>query len=116
MNRGRFQAQGTVNGKGKGKRLDKSQAWGQTFDYNRCCGIRDIQRLKNKLSKSQLEQRKDVFAKAEDEVNRCSHNGGVMASDYIPKSFVVRGTRSERVDIEVWQGTAFLSNECEGKL
>ncbi|NGZ69117.1 hypothetical protein G6Z92_19660 [Vibrio aestuarianus subsp. cardii] len=116
MNSGRFQAQGTMSGRGKGAKLEESQAWDQASDYNFCCGIRDIRRLKGKLNKSQLKLREDAFAKAEDEVIRCSKHGGVMASDYAPKSFVVRGTRSERVDIEVRRGVAFLPNKCGAKV
>lgn len=101
-----------MSGRGKGAKLEKSQAWDQVFDYNSCCGIQDIQRLKSKLNKPQLKLREEAFAKAENEVIRCSKYGGVMASDYAPKSFVVRGTRSERVDIEVRRGVAFLPNKC----
>ncbi|EJE3289628.1 hypothetical protein M4F77_004708, partial [Vibrio alginolyticus] len=112
LNRGRFQAQGTETGRGKGTKLEESQAWNQASDYNCCCGLRDINLLKEKLTSSQLKIRLDAFNKAEEEVKRCSSNGGVMASDYAPKSFVVRGTRSERVDIEVRHGIAFLPNKC----
>ncbi|EHR7861353.1 hypothetical protein HJ171_24025 [Vibrio parahaemolyticus] len=113
MNNGRFQAQGTIDGNGKGKKLEKSIDWAQSNDYHSCCGLRDLKNLQSQLSRKQLAIRKRAFEKAEDEVVRCSRNGGVLASDYLPKSFQVWGTKSERVDIEVRRGRAFLPKKCK---
>lgn len=113
MNNGRFQAQGTISGSGKGKKLEQSIDWAQESDYYYYCGLRDLNTLQSRLTPKQLALRKSAFEKAKNEVIRCSQNGGVLASDYHPKSFSVWGTKSERVDIEVRRGRAFLPQEFD---
>lgn len=107
-NHGRFQAQGTQSGNGKGAKLERSVKWDQENDYYKNCGLTDLNNLKSKLTDKQLKLRADAFEKAKDEVIRCAKNGGVYSSDYAPKSILVWGTKCERVDIEVNRGRAFL--------
>lgn len=96
-NRGRIQAQGEA--------LEKSESWSTNQPFNKISGSTLLTSLKSKLNKHDLNLRKNEFDKAQNYINNAPKATGVSAQ--ISKTFRVKDTRSERVDIEVRRGTAF---------
>ncbi len=95
-NSGRFQAQGL--------KLEKSEKWNQDTPISLKDGLQLIGSLKKQLSKNELLIRKDAFIKCENYITQANKNGG--ASSVIIKSF--QCTHSERVDLEINYGQAFI--------
>lgn len=99
--RGRFQAQGGG--------IEESEAWAQEKPLTVSSALGLIKALIEKLKPRDYERRKKQFEKAEDIVKEAGKNGGVFAR--FSRSFKVRGSKDERVDIEVLGGQAFIADE-----
>ncbi|WP_312933470.1 RHS repeat-associated core domain-containing protein [Pseudomonas sp.] len=96
--RGRIQAQGT--------KLEESVAWNQDDPLTVKDAKKKLEELKGKLNKKELAARQDAFMKADKYIDNCARCGGANAS--VSRTFMVRDTKSERVDIEVITGRAFV--------
>ena len=68
-------------------------------------------KLITKLTPKEFERRRKPFKKAQDFVKEAGENGGVYA--HVGRSFRVKGSKDERVDIEVLSGKAFIKEEDE---
>jgi len=101
IHRGRFQAQG--NG------LEESESWAQDKPLSISSALSLLRRLIAKLNPSDYTRRKKEFKKAEKFVENASENGGIFA--VMKKTFKVKGSKDERVDIEVLGGKAFVKND-----
>lgn len=101
IHRGRFQAQG--NG------LEESESWAQDKPLSISKALFLLRSLAAKLNLNDFTKRKKAFEKAEEFVNNASENGGVFAVK--KKTFKVKGSKDERVDIEVLGGKAFVKND-----
>ena len=93
-NRGRVQAQGT--------HIEESVSW----DTDKPVTVKDVQdkleELKRKLSKRELKDREEAFKKAKNFIENGNSCNGLDAP--ISKTFMVKGTKHERVDIEIISG------------
>ena len=98
--RGRIQAQG--------EKLEASESWSQDEPLTESEGIRLLEKLKNKIPKKEAEIRKVAFKKAEKYIQTASENGGLNAQSFA--TFNVKGCSKERIDIEVREGIAFVSD------
>lgn len=96
--RGRIQAQGA--------KLEESVSWNQDNPLTASEARIKIQKLKDKLSKKDLALRADAFKKTENYVENSKECGGVDA--LVSKTFMVKDTKHERVDIEVISGKTFV--------
>ena len=96
-NRGRIQAQGA--------RLEESVSWNQDAAVTAADGKKMLSELKEKLNPRDLKMREKVFARAERYIDDACNCGGLSAQ--ISKSFKVKDTKGERVDIEIISGSAF---------
>ncbi|MDX5406080.1 MAG: hypothetical protein LPK11_03420 [Chromatiaceae bacterium] len=96
-NRGRIQAQGEA--------LEESESWSTDQRFDKRSGICLLSSLKAKLKKHDLNLRTNEFDKVEKYINNSPKTTGVSAQ--VSKTYRVKNTRSERVDIEVRRGTAF---------
>lgn len=101
IHRGRFQAQG--NG------LEESESWAQDKPLSISSALSLLRRLIAKLNPNDYTRRKKEFKKAEEFVENASENGGIFA--VMKKTFKVKGSKDERVDIEVLGGKAFVKND-----
>ena len=99
--RGRFQAQGGG--------LEESESWAQDEPLKLSIALSLLEKLKNKLSPKDRKIRKKPFSKAERFVNTAGQNGGVFAR--LSRTFLVKGSKDKRVDIEVLSGKAFVPEE-----
>ncbi len=99
--RGRIQAQG--------KKLEASETWSQNKPPTKKDGLNMLEKLKNKIPKSEAKIRETAFKKAAKYIEQASKNGGLNATAF--NSFNVKGTKRERVDIEVRTGIAFVPNK-----
>ena len=99
-NRGRFQAQGRF--------LEESEAWSKNEDFYVTEAITLLGTLESSLCKSDSELRKREFLQARNYVNNAQYSNGAYAE--IKKTFRVKNTKSERVDVEVRAGRAFLKD------
>lgn len=61
---------------------------------------------KDKLNKRDLAAREDAFKKVTKYIDNTAKGGG--AHSYINRTFMVKDTKHERVDIEVITGKAFV--------
>lgn len=95
--RGRIQAQG--------EDLEESVTWSQDEPLSKKDGLELLESLKSKLSKHDLEVREKEFAKAKRFIQNVQGGEDTPSS----QSFLNRKTKKERVDIEVWSGTAFAA-------
>ncbi len=96
--RGRIQAQGA--------KLEESVSWNQDTPLTAADAQSKVQELKNKLDKKDLAVRQDAFKKAGNFIDNSKKCGGVDAP--VSKTFMVKDTKHERVDIEVISGKAFV--------
>lgn len=96
--RGRIQAQGS--------KLEESVAWNQNTPLTASDAKTKLNELKDKLSKKDLNARADAFKKAENFIESSCSCGGVDAQ--VSKTFMVKDTKHERVDIEIIAGKAFV--------
>lgn len=97
-NRGRFQAQGV--------RLEESESWAKNTDINVQEGLDLINILEQKLPIADSRLRVIAFGKAKQYVANAGKMNGVDAP--VSKSYRVKQTKSERVDIEIIVGRAFI--------
>lgn len=95
--RGRFQAQG--------KKIEESEKWSRDTPLTGVNALKLLSKLQNKIPTKESDIRAKAFEQAKNDINRCMAVKGISA--FYPKSFLVSGTRHERVDIEVWAGKAF---------
>jgi hypothetical protein len=93
--RGRIQAQG--------ENLEESVTWAQDEPLSKKDGLKLLELLKSKLSKKELKDREKQFKQAERFIENVQD--GANAPSTI--SFKNLKTKKERIDIEVWCGTAF---------
>jgi RHS repeat-associated protein len=100
-NRGRIQAQGT--------HLEKSVSWDKTTPLTVSEGLSMVDELESKLSKSERKLRQSELEKVRNFIKNAGEAGGVDAP--VSKTFQVKGTKHERIDIEVNSGTAFVPDE-----
>ncbi|QJD78671.1 hypothetical protein [Spirosoma rhododendri] len=97
--RGRFQAQG--------RKLEESEAWAQPAPLYLQQGKSLLSNLKEKIPLFELRKRAEAFQTCEQFIERASQNGGINIVDKpLRKSFPRNET--ERVDLEVLKGNAFL--------
>jgi hypothetical protein len=102
-NRGRIQAQGS--------KLEVSFSWAQDTPITAVDALAGLDSLESGLSKKDRELRKGEFEKARKFIRDSERSGGVDAQ--VSKSFHVKGTAHERVDIEVIAGKAFVPEIVE---
>ena len=95
--RGRFQAQGL--------KLEASVAWAVTIPPSTEEGKEMLDELESNLERRDAKIRKAAFCKARDYIQKAYEAGGVNAEK--TKTFPVRNTCSERVDLEIRYGSAF---------
>ncbi len=98
MHRGRIQAQGDG--------LDESEAWSQDTPISHIDGCNKKLALKKKLSPKELRVRAGAFDKARAFIDSSHVAGGVSAQ--VSKTYMVKGEREKRVDLEVRAGVAFV--------
>ncbi len=99
--RGRIQAQG--------EKLEESEFWAQEEPPTKTDGLNMLQQLMNELSKKDREIRRKPFEKAKKFIENAAEYGGIDATVF--KSFYVKDTDKERIDIEVRQGIAFVPDD-----
>lgn len=95
--RGRFQAQGL--------KLEESEAWAVPIPPSTEEGEAMLLKLESKLVGRDAKLRKDAFDEAKRFIHKSYNAGGINAER--KKSFLVRSTRRERVDVEILNGVAF---------
>ncbi|WP_338651469.1 RHS repeat-associated core domain-containing protein [Lysinibacillus sp. Y5S-8] len=113
VNRGRIQAQGT--------KLEESISWSQDNPPTVAEALVMVDELESKLSNKEKKLRKNELNKARKFIKDAGKSGGVDAS--VSKTFLVKGTAHERIDIEVIKGKAFVpdlidnvgGDKCRGK-
>ncbi|EJB8451799.1 TPA: hypothetical protein ACMDVV_004636 [Vibrio parahaemolyticus] len=98
--RGRFQAQGV--------RLEESEPWASATEIGVSEGLLLIDNLEVKLPRREREIREASFRQAREYVHNAGNVNGVFAQ--ISKTYRVKNTKSERVDIEVRAGRAFVKD------
>ncbi len=103
--RGRFQAQGGG--------VEESECWAQEKPLSLSSALRLLAKLIGKLAFKDYEKRRNQFDKAEQFVKNAAESGGLYANT--SKSFNVKGSKDERVDIEVWAGKAFVQDQEDDK-
>ncbi len=97
--RGRIQAQG--------ENLEASEAWAQNNPITKNDGIKLLDNLKNKIPKKEAEIRENAFNKAIEFIQQGPHEVFIGS---IFRSYKVKGTKRERVDIEIQSGKAFINS------
>ena len=95
--RGRIQAQG--------ENLEASESWAQDEPLTKQDGLELLQKLKNKIPKKEADIREIAFFKAEQFIKQGPH---YVIVGTVSRSFAVKGTIKERIDIEIQKGTAFI--------
>jgi RHS repeat-associated protein len=95
--RGRVQAQGV--------KLEESVSWNQDTPLTAVDAKQKLEELKGKLSKKDLKIREGAFEQAERWIDRACKCGGLQQEER--RTFQVKGTAHERVDIEIRSGKAF---------
>jgi len=97
--RGRIQAQG-VN-------LEASEAWTQNEPLTKNDGLKLLENLKSKIPRNEAEIRENAFSKASEFIQQGPHE---VLTGPIFRSYKVKGTKHERVDIEIQSGIAFINS------
>jgi hypothetical protein len=95
--RGRFQAQGGG--------LEESEPWNEEEPLRAAKGRQLLESLRLKIPAREAELRREAFMKAHRFIDSAATSGGVGPCK---KTFLVRGSRDQRVDIEVQSGLAFV--------
>lgn len=95
--RGRIQAQG--------ENIEASESWTQYLPPLKTDGFELLEILQNKIPKKEAILREKSFDKARQFIEQGPHE--VITSPII-RSFKVKGTKKERVDIEIQNGIAFI--------
>ena len=94
--RGRIQAQG--------EDLEASEAWTQIQPPTKADGIAMVEKLRTKIPPTEARIREKAFDKARKFIQQGPHEA---ISAPIVRSFKVKSTKKERVDIEIHKGVAF---------
>lgn len=97
LHRGRIQAQG--------EDLEESESWAQSEPPTKKEGLQMLENLKNKIPKKEAELRTQTFQKAAQFINQGPHE---VVTGIISRSFKVKDTKKERIDIEIQKGQAFI--------
>ncbi len=95
--RGRIQAQG--------ENLEASEAWSQDEPPKKKEGLTMLEILRNKIPKFEAKKRYKAFEKASKFIEQGPYE---IVNSPIVRSFKVKGTMYERVDIEIQKGKAFI--------
>ena len=103
--RGRIQAQG--------KSLEASETWAKNTPPTKNEGLVLTEKLRKKMPRGEARIREGVFEKLKRFILQAARNGGISAS--VSKTFDVKGTKHERVDLEVAKGIAFIEDKNEEK-
>jgi hypothetical protein len=98
--RGRIQAQGGG--------LEKSVSWSQDKPLSAKQGLSLLSRLVNKLTKKERADREKPIKRTERFINTAGKSGGVFAPIF--RSFMAKGSKDKRIDIEVRSGRAFTND------
>lgn len=98
MHRGRIQSQGG--------NVEKSEKWNLTAPISRDTANGKVNILKSRHSRREQKIRSYAFLKAKKFIDVSSMAGGV--DNPISKTFMVKGSKDKRVDIEVKEGKAFV--------
>ena len=99
--RGRIQAQGGG--------LEKSEAWSQDQPLSLKQGLALLARLVAKLTATERADRDKPIQKAERFIKTAGKSGGVFVPIF--KSFLAKGSKDKRIDIEVRSGKAFTKDD-----
>ncbi|MEK4425957.1 RHS repeat domain-containing protein [Solibacillus sp. FSL K6-1523] len=102
--RGRIQAQGV--------KLEESISWSQNHPPTVSEALEMLDELESKLSNKDKRLRKNELDKARKYITNGGKIGGIDAS--LSKTFLVKGTAHERIDIEVIKGKAFVPSTGGG--
>lgn len=103
LHRGRFQAQG--------KNIEESNKWAQNEPLTIWSAIELLDHLQQKLNMQQIQVRIASFEKCKQFIHAASLHGGVCIESMgkpLIKSFPKNHT--ERLDLEVHSGIAFINN------
>jgi len=101
LHRGRIQSQG--NG------IEDSEKWNFKNPISSKTAKIKTDILKNRHTKRQRNERIEAFEKAKKFIDISEIAGGVEVIDKpISKTFMVKGSKDKRVDIEVKKGRAFV--------
>lgn len=95
--RGRIQAQG--------ENLEASEAWSKNQPPTKKEGLTMLNKLRNKIPKYEAKKREQSFYKASKFIEQVSHE---VVNSPVKRSFKVKGTKKERIDIEIQKGEAFI--------
>lgn len=95
--RGRIQIQG--------ENIEASESWSQIEPPTKTDGLNLLNKLKNRIPKKEAQIRDSVFLKAKQFIEQGPHE---VISAMITRSFKVKGTKQERIDIEIQKGEAFI--------
>ena len=95
--RGRIQAQG--------ENLEASEAWAQNKAPTVEEGLSMLEKLKNKIPKREADKRAKAFLKAKRFIEQGPHE---VINSVKVRSFALKGSSKERVDIEIQKGKAFI--------
>jgi len=95
--RGRIQAQG--------ENLEASEAWSKNEPPTKTDGSTMLEKLRNKIPRGEARKRDKVFLKASKFIEQGPHE---VINSPVMRSFKVKGTLHERVDIEIQKGKAFI--------
>ncbi len=96
QHRGRIQAQG--------ENLEASETWSKDKPPTKKDGLSMLENLKNKIPKAEAKKREKSFFKASNFIEQGPHE---VIDSPVKRSFKVKGTKKERVDIEIQKGEAF---------
>ena len=95
--RGRIQAQG--------ENLEASDTWSQNEPPTKTNGLTMFDKLKNKIPRGEARKREKAFLKASKFIEQGQHE---VINSPVVRSFKVKDTMHERVDIEIQKGKAFI--------
>lgn len=97
QHRGRIQAQG--------ENIEASESWSQEEPPTKKDANKMIENLRSKIPKNEAKIREKAFEKAKQFVGQGPHE---VIDKPVTRSFKVKGTKKERVDIEIQKGKAFI--------
>ena len=103
--RGRVQAQGGGT--------EKSDAWAQKKPPSESQMLRKCDSLEQRLTPSEARDRAEPLQRLRNYIRNAAERGGVDAP--LKKSFLKRGSRDIRVDLEVIQGMACVPDGAGGE-
>ena len=90
----------------QGGGINDSEAWVQSEPLPASAGRAFLSALAARLPSREYQLRQSVIQQARSFIDRCEAAGGI--DHPVSRSFLIRGDRSRRVDIEVVRGKAFV--------